>query len=134
MKARHASRTLSRAAGSSCSIVYDAFPGMSPTGGVISNAPVIASDAVTSGQVVAFDAAQVATGDSEVELTVVTQGDALLDTAPPSPPIATAVPTSLWQHDLIALRMLRRFGCERLRTTAAAVISGANYQTGNSPA
>jgi HK97 family phage major capsid protein len=113
---------------------HDAFPGMSPTGGTISNVPVIVSDALTAGQVVAFDAAQVATGDSEVDLTVVTHGDALMDTAPSSPPTAAAVPTPLWQHDLIAVRVLRRFGCERLRTGAAAVISGASYRTGNSPA
>jgi len=110
------------------------FPTMGPMGGTIANVPVLVCDGLSAGQIVLVDAAQVAAASApDLAIDTVRQGDVQLDTAPDSPPLTTTVLTSMWQHNLTGLRVMRRFGIERLTTTAVAVLSGANYATSNSP-
>jgi hypothetical protein len=111
------------------------FPDMGPMGGMIANTPVLVCDGLSAGQIVLVDAAQVAAASApDIAIDTFREGDVQMDTSPDSPPLATTVLTSMWEHNLTALRLMRRFGIERLNTSAVAVLSGANYATSNSPA
>jgi hypothetical protein len=105
-----------------------AFPEVGPLGGeLLPGVTAIASDQVGSG-VAIMVAADAIAGSSD---TVVLDGssNALLqmETAPDSPPTATTVPLSLWQHDMRALRAERWFGFTVHRTSGVASLSGVNY-------
>lgn len=110
-----------------------AFPDMTPTGGTISGMTVLVSSAVTAGQIIMVDASQIGAVRGDVQLDSAEEAMVVLDTAPDSPPLASTIPTSLWQHDLTALRAERYFTAVRLRTTAVSLLTGAAF-FGNSPA
>jgi hypothetical protein len=110
------------------------FPSMGPMGGTIANTSVLVCDALSAGQIVLVDAAQVAAASApDLAIDAFRDGDVQLDSSPDSPPTATTVLVSMFQHNLTGVRLMRRFGIERLNTTAVAVLSGANYATSNSP-
>jgi HK97 family phage major capsid protein len=111
-----------------------AFPSLGIQGGTLAGVEVIPSDGVPSGQMIAVDAGAVAASSSALGVEILREGDIELSDAPDSPETSSTTKVSLWQHDLTALLMRRRFGCELLRTTGAAMISGINYYTSNSPA
>jgi HK97 family phage major capsid protein len=111
-----------------------AFDTMGIQGGTLAGAEVIPSDGVGSGEIIAIDANAVAASSSALGTDFFRHGDIQMETAPDSPVIASTVRVPLWQNDLSALLLRRRFGCQLLRTTGAAMISGANYYTANSPA
>jgi HK97 family phage major capsid protein len=104
-----------------------AFPALTPFGGSIVGIPVLVTDAVDTGEVLLIDGAGIA-GDSDV-VTLDASGQATLqmDDAPADPVAATTVVTSLWQHNLRALRAYRYFAVERFRDDAVAAISGAAW-------
>jgi hypothetical protein len=101
-----------------------AFPGLSPMGGTLFNVPVIASDGAPSGNLILLDASQVVAASDIVTLDASSQTSVQMDSAPDSPPTASTILVSLWQNNLAALRCERWFGCQRMRTTACAVITG----------
>jgi HK97 family phage major capsid protein len=111
-----------------------AFPTMGIQGGTLAGVEVIPSDGVGSGEMIAIDANAVAASSSALGLDIFQQGDIQMESAPDSPPTASTTRINLWQHNLSALLLRRRFGCELLRTTGAAMLSGVNYYTSNSPA
>jgi len=109
-----------------------AFPTVTISGGDYAGATIIPTDAL-SGQIVAFDATQVAAGSNGIELDSSNQVAIQVDSAPDSPPLASTPQTSFWQNNLTGLRATRYFGCERLRTSAVAVVN-TSYGSANSPA
>jgi HK97 family phage major capsid protein len=111
-----------------------AFPTVEIGGGTLAGAQLIASDGVASGTMVAIDANTVAASTSALGMEILREGDVQMESAPDSPPTAATTRISLWQHNLTALLLRRRFGCELLRTTGAAMLNGINYYTSNSPA
>jgi hypothetical protein len=104
-----------------------AFPALTPLGGSIVGIPVLVSDAVAAGQVLLVDASGIA-GDSDV-ITLDASGQAMiqLDDTPDDPVTASTAMTSLWQHNMRAIRASRYFAAERFRTGAVAAISGAAW-------
>jgi hypothetical protein len=82
---------------------------------------------------VLVDAAALATGASTLKVDTSQTSSLVLDTDPNSPATAASVPTSLFQHDLLAIRVERLFGVELLRVSGAARITGVSYE-GVSPA
>jgi Phage capsid family len=111
-----------------------AFAGMTPQGGTIGGVTTLVSDGLPSGYIVALDASQIAAGDDGLEIRVGRHATVQADTAPDSPVVVSTTLISLWQNDLVATRVERFFGAERLRDTGAvAAISNVNY-SGNSPA
>jgi hypothetical protein len=91
---------------------------------------VIASDAVTAGQVILVDATGIASGSDAVVLSTMAEATIMPDTAPDSPQVAETNVVSLWQSDLSAILVERWWGAERLRTSAVAAVSNSNsYQT-----
>jgi HK97 family phage major capsid protein len=111
-----------------------AFPDVGPQGGSILGIPVIASDAVTAGEVVLVDASAIAAGSDAVVISTMSEGSITPDTAPDSPQTASTNVVSLWQGDLSAILVERWWGASVLRSTAVAAISNANsYGQGFSP-
>lgn len=110
-----------------------AFPGVGIHGGDYAGATIIPSDAV-SGQIIAFDATQIAMGSITIEIDSSNQAAIQMDSTPDSPPTASTNLVSLFQSNQTGLRAHRWFGCERLRTAAVSVISGVSYGSANSPA
>ena len=110
-----------------------AFPGVTINGGTYCGATLIASDAV-SGQLVAFDASQLAMASNGIELDASNQASIQLDSAANSPPSSDTPYVSIWGMNWVGLRATRYWGVERLRTTAVSVISNVSYGSANSPA
>lgn len=110
-----------------------AFPNMTPQGGTIAGFTVIVSDGAPAGTFTMIDASQILASAGTLDIASSTQADLIFDTAPASPPSASAVMKSLFQHNLIALKVTRYFSAQRARDTAVAVVNGLAY-TGNSPA
>jgi len=110
-----------------------AFPSVNYNGGEYAGATLMASDGVPAGQIIGFDAAQIAGSTGTVEPDASNQAAIQADTAPDSPPAGTTPIISFWQSNQTGLRAHRWFGCERLRSTAVSVINNVNYSA-NSPA
>ena len=115
------------------SVGAPAFPGVTISGGNYAGATLIPSDAV-SGQLVGFDASQLAMASQGIELDSSNQASIQLDSAPDSPPSASTSYVSTWQMNWLGLRATRYWGAERLRTGAVSVISNVSYGSANSPA
>jgi hypothetical protein len=110
-----------------------AFPNVAYNGGTHAGATFIPSDAV-SGQLIAFDASQLAMASNGIELSAADQTSIQLDSAPDSPPSASTPYVNLWQMNFVGLKATRFWGVERLRSTAVSVISNVSYTSANSPA
>jgi hypothetical protein len=82
-----------------------AFPmvTVNPLGGTLAGAPLIPSDGVAAGTMVAIDANAVAASTSALGLEIFQQGDIDMSTTPDSPAVASTVRVNLWQNDLSAL-------------------------------
>lgn len=113
-----------------------AFPTVTvnPLGGSLAGCPLIPSDGVPAGQMIAIDANAVAASTSALGTDFFRQADIQMESSPDSPPVASTTRLSLWQNNLTALLLRRHFGCELLRTTGASMLSSVNYYTSNSPA
>jgi hypothetical protein len=111
-----------------------AFENMNPQGGSILGISVIASDAVTAGQVVLVDATGVAAGSDTIALNIMSQGSIMPDSAPDSPMTGSTTVVSLWQNNLSAILAERWWGSEKVRANCVAAVSNSNsYQQGFSP-
>jgi hypothetical protein len=96
------------------------YPNLRVDGGEVGGVQVLASGALEEGQVLLFDATQIAADPGTVELRSSAHG--LIDL------VGGNAPTfSLFQKDCSALRAERLFAFKLLRNTAAASISGAAY-------
>lgn len=115
------------------SVGSPAFPQATIGGGTYAGATLIPSDAV-SGQLVAFDSAQLAMASEGVELSAADKTSIQLDSSPDSPPSSATPYVSLWQMNFVGLRATRFWGVEKLRSTAVSVISNVSYGSANSPA
>lgn len=106
-----------------------AFPGVGPTGGELCNVTLLVSEELgrdsDGGTLLLVDAAQVYANRGTVVPSASTQGTIQLDDQPGVG--ADAVPTSLFQNNLVALRAERIFGFELARASAVAAISGVDY-------
>ena len=107
------------------------FPDLGINGGTVGDVVVFPTDGV-SGQIVFFDASQIATADTGIELDTAKYATLQFDTVGDSPPTASTNYVSLWQLDMVGLKATRHWAAERLRTGSVSVISGVSY-TGNSP-
>ena len=107
------------------------LPGLGIGGGEVAGCTVFPTDGV-SGQIVAFDATQIATADSGIELDTAKYATLQLDSVGDSPPSAATPYISLWQMDMVGLKAIRHWAAERTRLGAVSVISNVSY-SGDSP-
>jgi hypothetical protein len=103
------------------------FPNLGVTGGeLFPGVTAIASDALT-GTALLFDSTSIA-GNADVIVPGRSEQSAIqMETAPDSPPTGATTVISLWQNDLVALRMERFFGFTIMRPSGVASLSGVNY-------
>jgi len=99
------------------------FPAMSPLGGEMLNLPALVSNAVPAGSLMLVDATGVAAEIETISIALSDQASLQMDTAPASPPNASAVLRSLWQENKIALLVRVFYGAEVIRVGSVAVLS-----------
>jgi HK97 family phage major capsid protein len=102
------------------------FPDLGISGGSISGVVVVPSDALTD-SIVVLDAAAFAADVSVVVLDASSQASLELDDAPTD---AAQALTSLWQHNMQALRAERWWAAELLHDTGAVVVTGVSVDVG----
>lgn len=103
------------------------FPGLTVTGGSLLGVPVVASQAVGNQIVIAHAPSILIADESGIEIDISREASVYLDSAPTDPPDATAVLTSLWQANLVGLRVERYITWGKARSTAVDRITGVAY-------
>jgi Phage capsid family len=104
------------------------FPNLGINGGEIFNGvTAIASDSIAINSAVLFDATQIVGNADAVVPGRSEQGTLQLESSPDSPPTSATSLLSLWQEDMLALRVERYFGFTILRASAVASLSGVSY-------
>jgi hypothetical protein len=105
-----------------------AFPNLGPTGGELwPGVTAIASDQISSSAALMFDSTALVGNADLIIPGRSEQGTIQMETAPDSPPTGATTVISLWQNDLVALRMERFFGFTIMRNNGVASLSGVNY-------
>jgi hypothetical protein len=111
-----------------------AFPDLGPLGGSIQGIPLVVSDAVGTGLLYLIDASSIGANGGEMVFTEADQASIHLSDTPDSPPTLSTSYVSLWQLNLVALRVERSLIIERMRSgSVAAVSNSSNWGSGNSP-
>jgi HK97 family phage major capsid protein len=103
------------------------FPGLTAAGGSIIGIPVVTSQAVGSQIIIAHAPSILMADENGVEIDISREASIQLDSAPTDPPDATAVLTSLWQANLVALRVERYITWGKARSTAVDRITSTAY-------
>jgi hypothetical protein len=105
-----------------------AYPGVTINGGTIfGGITAIASDQISSTAALLFDA-QAVVGNADLIVPGRSEQSTLqVQTSPDSPPVAGTTLLSLWQSNLVALRMERFFAFTIMRSSGVASLSGVNY-------
>ena len=89
----------------------------------IATVPVLASTSVASDIIVLVDAAELIVCDTdEIELDLGRHASIQLNTTPDNPATAATVPTSLWQNNLAAWRVVRPINWTMRRAHAVSVL------------
>lgn len=110
------------------------FPGLGPSGGTLEGIPVVVSENIVStgspaGQlIIAINAPEVLLADDgSVAIDISREASLQMESAPDSPPSATTVTVSLWQHNMVGIRAERGINWMKRRAGAVQYIEGANY-------
>jgi hypothetical protein len=102
-------------------------PTLGLKGGSIYGIPVIVSNTVGD-RLIALDASQILyADDGGIEVDVSNNATVQLDSAPTDPTVAATVLVSLFQLNLIGLKVTRFVTWKRVQTSAVRYISGAAY-------
>ena len=106
-----------------------AFPGIGPLGGSILGIPVVTSNTVTAAiGIVAVHAPSVLIADEGgIEIDISDQASLQMDGAPAAVPDATHIFKSLWQMNLVGLRVERFISWGKARATAVDRIHTVAY-------
>jgi HK97 family phage major capsid protein len=112
------------------------FPGISAQGGTFAGIPVITSENIpsTTGSpdqgwpMILLKADEVLLADDgQVTIDSSREASLQMESAPDSPPTAATVLTSMWQHNMVAIKAERFINWRLRRANAVAYISGAIY-------
>jgi len=104
-----------------------AFPGFTQTGGSILGIPVVTTAAAGSNIVLIDQSGILYADDGATTIDVSREASLQMDSAPMDPSDATTVLVSLWQNNMIALRVERFATWARARQASVAYITGAAY-------
>jgi hypothetical protein len=88
---------------------------------------VVTSQAVGNQIIIAHAPSILIADESGVEVDISREASVYLDSAPTDPPDATAVLTSLWQANLVGLRVERYITWGKARSTAVDRITSVAY-------
>jgi HK97 family phage major capsid protein/HK97 family phage prohead protease len=101
------------------------FPDMTKDGGMLEGIPVIASQNVPTGLIIAINAPMILMADDGgVEFDVSTEASLQMDSAPDAPVSATTVMVSLWQANMVGIRAERFITWLKARAGSVQYISG----------
>jgi HK97 family phage major capsid protein/HK97 family phage prohead protease len=101
------------------------FPDMTKDGGMLEGIPVVASQNVPTGLVIAINApAVLLADDGGVDFSVSTEASLQMDSAPDAPATATTVMVSLWQANMVGIRAERFVTWLKARTGSVQYLSG----------
>lgn len=110
------------------------FPDVGANGGAIWGVPVIVTDSAPVSAdspgddvIIALDAAELLLADEGAQVDLSEHASLQMDSAPDSPPAASAVTVSVWQHGLVAWRVVRFVNWKLRRSGAVAVLQGVAY-------
>jgi HK97 family phage major capsid protein len=103
------------------------FPGLNATGGSIIGVPVLTSQGVGNQVIIAHAPSILMADENGVEIDISREASLQLDSAPTDPIDATATMTSLWQANLVALRVERWITWGKARSTSVDRITGVAY-------
>ena len=103
------------------------FPGFGTTGGQIMGVQVITSQAAGDMIILVDQRGILLADEGQTTIDVSREASLQMDSAPMYPTDATTVTVSLWQQNLIGLRVERHVTWQRARTAAVAWIDGAAY-------
>ncbi|HKU63808.1 MAG TPA: hypothetical protein VJQ06_02020 [Rhizomicrobium sp.] len=111
--------------------IMDQSGRMSPGGGAFKGIETLVSPNQAGGTLRLFNTAGFAGAVDPVQLAVSEQADVDLRNTPDSPPSSATVLTSLFQHGLAAIKCTVPFGIQKIRSDAAAELTGVAW--GHSP-
>jgi HK97 family phage major capsid protein len=101
-----------------------AFPGLGVSGGTLMGLPVITSTAAPTGQLILICAPEIFLADEGgVSVDVSREASVMLDSAPVA---GTTAYTSLWQHNLVAIKAERYINWAKRRTAAVQMIDSTD--------
>lgn len=112
------------------------FPGITMNGGTLLGFPVVTSEAVhatggspANGDNIIFAVAGdiMLADDGAVTIDMSREASLQMETAPDSPPTASTVLVSLWQHNMVAIKAERFINWKKRRATAVGYIAYAKY-------
>jgi HK97 family phage major capsid protein/HK97 family phage prohead protease len=103
------------------------FAGMTAAGGTFEGIQVITSAVVGTNVILAAPSMILMADEGQTNIDVSREASVQMDTAPMAVPDATVVMTSLWQNNLVGLRVERFINWQRGRTAAVKYVSGATY-------
>jgi hypothetical protein len=117
--------------GASLATFFPAFAATSAVGGELANLPLAISSGVPVDELVLIDGSGIAVDATPPEVSVSTETDLQLDTAPTgSSATPTAVSmTSMFSTNSVAVKAVAVFGAARLRADAVAVVTGITSTT-----
>jgi len=115
------------------------YPGITGEGGTLLGLPVVTSENIpdvgdspnNGGRILLVKAPEILLADDgQVSIDVSREASLQMDSTPDSPPTASTVLVSLWQHNLIAVKAERYINWVKRRATAVAYINYAKYVGG----
>lgn len=107
------------------------FPDMGRGGGSLEGIPVIASQVVPTGVIIAINApAILLADDGGVDFDVSTEASLQMDSAPDSPATATTVMVSLWQANMVGIKAERFITWLKARAGSVQYLSGVTVVPG----
>jgi len=104
-------------------------PTLMMSGGTYQGVPVVAS-ASAGTAIVMVDASQILVASGGIRFDSSRNASVQMSDAPTDPPTAASVPISLWQENLVALRVEYAITWTRARTSAVKLISPTAYVAG----
>jgi HK97 family phage major capsid protein len=108
-----------------------AFPDVTIAGGTIKGMAVTVSDRIADDEVVAIDPSGIAGSAGSVVADIASHASIEFETEPDNPTGASTVMTNLWQRNMKAIQLKRKFGIKRIRAGSVAKLDNVVW---NNPA
>lgn len=117
--------------GASLATYFPAFERVTAVGGTLAGVPLLISSGLAAGTLFLVDGSGIAADAAPPEITVTTEGDVQMDSAPP---MSSATPTaasvvSMYATNSVAVKAVGIFGAAKLRSDACAVCTGISTTT-----
>jgi hypothetical protein len=107
------------------------FVDVGARGGTLGGVPVYVTSAIESdtsgGSIALLDLARIVVAAGDVIVDATSQAAMQFDDAPTSPATGSTVLISLWQHNMIGLKVERHLNWQRADDTAVSLVTGASY-------